>query len=100
MRVLGLEPATDWESVGLHDVGVVQPRCNLGLLFELFELLGILPGLTGQNLDRHLACQRLLSGLEDNAHASPSDLANQVKVTQLFDLEGSQRGRVPRRPRP
>ena len=84
-----------------HDVRVVQVRRRLRLVLEALERLVAQDGREGQDLQRHLAAERDLGRLVDDAHPASADLAEDAEVAQLADRrarlgvrEGGQ-GRAP-----
>ena len=69
-----------------HDVGVVQLGRGPGFALEPASLLGVSKRLRGQDLERHVAAQRDLLGLVDDAHSAPAHLAKDAVVAQLLQV--------------
>ncbi len=65
-----------------HDIRVVQLGGGLGLDLKPAQLLGIERGREGEHLERHLAVERDLLGLEDDAHAAAANHAQDAEVAQ------------------
>ncbi len=65
-----------------HDVGVAQPRRRPRLPLEPQPLLDVGEGRVRQDLQRHASTERFLFGLVDDAHAAPTDLAENAVVAQ------------------
>ena len=70
------------DSVHGHDVRVMQHRGCTGLVLEPSQVPLIEHGSKRQYLQSDAARERHLFGLIDDAHASPSDLAQQAKIAQ------------------
>ena len=74
--------------VDRHDAGVIKIGGGFGLGVEALDirLVGELPG------EDHLECdgpvQADLPGLEDDSHATPGDLADDLVVAEIADAIG------------
>jgi hypothetical protein len=74
------------------DVGVVKPGRGPGLAPEALQLTVVLRGPGWQHLESHPPAERLLLGLVHDAHAAPTDLADDaVLVEALHRLPGPAR---------
>ena len=65
------------------DVGVVQLGSGFRLALEPPLGLGVQQHVLGQHLERHVAPQRHLLGLVDDAHAPLADLAEDAEIAEL-----------------
>ena len=70
-----------------HDVGVVQPRRRARLQPEPLELARCrIRTVPGQDLQRHVAAERLLDRLVDDPHPPAADLAEDPVVAQPLGM--------------
>ncbi len=67
-----------------HDVLVVELGCRLGLVAEAGDLSLIEHGGEGQNFQRDAAIERLLVRFVHDAHAAPTDFADDLVVADLL----------------
>ena len=88
-------------AIDLDNVRMVQPGSGAGLAAEALDRFRAQQEVTGQHLQCDAAAQRNLFGLENNAHAAATDLADNAVVTQLAGNRpvrmSVQRGRACRR---
>src|SRR5262249_2917950 len=68
------------ELVELNQVGVPEPRDGPGLLKKSLPQQRVGAAVVAQELDRHLAAQRHLPGLEDHPHPPPAQDAYQLQT--------------------
>ena len=68
--------------VDRHDVGVVQLGRRLGLAAEALHRLGRQSQAGGEHLERHLAVERDLPRLVDDAHAAAAELADDLEIAE------------------
>jgi len=82
-----------------HDIGVMQPCRRAGLEPEPIQVGRARQAVLGQDLQGHVAAQRLLHGLVDHAHPSPADLtdrqalAEQPVLSPAYAVSGAVPGR-------
>ena len=67
-----------------HDMRVVQVGGGLGLSFETLTVFLQKEGVLGQDLQSHMASQRLLLRLIDDAHSAAPDFTHDAKIAQMF----------------
>ena len=74
-----------------HDVGVMQPRRGLGLALEPLDHLavGARPG--REDLQGHVAAQRLLDRLVNDPHPAPADLADDPIIAERLERRATER---------
>src|SRR5207302_8291649 len=71
-----------------YDVGVVQLRRRFGFAAEALHGLGRQTQAAGEHLQRHLAVERHLTRLVDDAHAAPAQLPDELEVPQAAEAFG------------
>ncbi len=76
------------DPVDARDVRVVQRGEHAGFALEARQPLGVAGEGVGQDLDRHVAVERRVDGLPDDAHPALADLLGQAVVQEL--LAGSE----------
>ena len=83
------------EVVDLHDVRVIEPADRLGLALEALMLLGGLPSLRSEHLERHDAAERCVAGA---IHDTPLRLPRALRGSRSDRSSEWLRSRNPPRP--
>ena len=84
-----------------YDIGMVELRGSLGLMFEAGDLPAVEDGRERQDLQGHAPAQRDLFRLVDHAHAAPADFPQKTKIAQppfIADRRCILAGRIDGRP--
>jgi hypothetical protein len=77
VQAVGLADAVDGD-----DIRVVKPSCCFSLTLEAHQVARIQQRVPRQYLEGHVAAERFLFGLVDDAHAAAADLAQDAVVAQ------------------
>src|SRR5262249_43508020 len=89
----GVAVLTDLENG--DNVGVVQAGRRAGLAAEPFDLRAVLERAPREDFEGDAATERDLLGLVHDAHATPTDLADDAVIADLSRRCGARRGRRP-----
>ena len=86
-----MDSPLDADGKDRNDIGMVELRGGLGLVFEAGDLPAVEDCRERQDLQGHAPAQRDLLGLVDDAHAAPADFPQQTKIAQPPLVAGRRR---------
>ena len=77
-----MDSPLDADGKDRNDIGMIELRGGLGLMFEAGDLPAVEHRRERQDLQGDPPAQRDLLGLVDDAHAAPADFPQETKIAQ------------------